>query len=136
MGKKFFSILVVLILCLSLAACGQNNGQTTPQADNTSTEQPEPKDPNDGYPGVIIDDPDVGGVDEPDEDVAVVTEGSYEHKIGNCEFYTDNDLDQWINDGVFDFYGMMEYFGWVNDPNVSKDVAYWGRHGPDVGFGG
>ena len=137
MGKKFFSILVVLILCLSLAACGQNNEQTTPQADNADNEQLEPKDPKGGYPGVIINDPDdIGGGVESGEDTTVITEGSYQHKIGNCEFYTDNDLDQWIDDGVFDFYGMLEYFGWVNDPDVSKDVGYWGRPGPDVGFEG
>ncbi len=70
--------------------------------------------------------------DEVEEYVPTITEGSYEHEIGDCVFYTDNDIEQWIDDEVFDFYSMMEYFGWEKEPVVLPGNGYWCNPGSNV----
>ena len=101
MGRKFFTILVAMILCLSLAACGQNN-QPASQDEDNSTNVIETESPDD-----------VQENDENNELDPGLLEGSYEHHIEDCVFYTENDINQWIDNGVFDFYGMMDYFGFT-----------------------
>ena len=114
MGKKIFTILVAMILCVSLAACGHDS-------------TPAPKDDDNATAVETADPADVAG-ENGEADTATdegLADGTYEHHIGDCVFYTENDLDQWINDGVFDFYGMMDYFGWTGRwEGVSEDSAY------------
>ncbi len=116
MGKKIFAILAVMILCVSLAACGQ-------KAPESAATDETPGDTN-----VVPDNPAV--VEEPED---VFGEGNYRHQIGNCTFYTENDLDQWINGNEFDFYGMMDYFGWTERrAGLSEDeffIALWPNDG-------
>lgn len=113
MGKKIFTILVAMILCVSLAACGHDN-------------TPAPKDDDNATAAETADPADVAG-ESGEADTATdegLADGTYEHRIGDCVFYTENDLDQWINDGVFDFYGMMDYFGWTEREFPNNENTY------------
>ena len=116
MEKRIFAILAVLTLCVSLAACGQKAPESA-----ATDEAP-------GDAAVVPDNPMV--VEESED---AFGEGNYRHQIGNCTFYTENDLDRWINGNEFDFYGMMDYFGWTERraslPEDEFFVALWPNDG-------
>lgn len=123
MGKKILTILVIMLLGVSLAACG--SGSPKPSTDDEQGD------------ATVVTQPDEQSDEQPDEqsDEAVpeITEGNYRHHIGNCTFYTANDLNQWVNGNEFDFYGMLDYFGWTErNPYLSEDeffVALWPNDG-------
>lgn len=100
MRKKYFTILVamLMVLCLVLTACGGNNGNTNEgEAPAGTSDTTETADPNEEF------DPPANEVHQ---------EGGYAHDLGGgCVIYTENDLNMFIHDGVFDFYEMMDYFG-------------------------
>lgn len=89
MRKMHFLSLVaiLLVVCLALSACSSPSSQSSSSGSETAASRPD------------LDSP-------PPSDI-----GGYAHEIGDCKFYTEHNPEEWIVDGVFDFYGMVGFFG-------------------------
>ena len=87
MGKMHFMSLVAILLvaCLALSACSIPSSQSSSSGSESAVSRPD------------LDSP-------PPSDI-----GGYVHEIGDCKFYTEQNLEEWITDGVFDFYGMVGF---------------------------
>ncbi len=148
MKRNIFLIFVTVTLGISLAACNQGKEEppTSETIMDTVVSSSEVEDTSDS---AIEGDKSASDTEvieptqvaEPNEEFdppvnEVHQEGGYAHDLGGgCVIYTENDLNMFIHDGVFDFYEMMDYFGAtgrMNDVGIGK--IYCGIHNDDAPY--
>lgn len=104
MMKKIWALLAVVIvifMCFGLlTACGGSEGDETASKNVQSTDVIDTDDDSDE-----LDD------DDTEEDDSQQEQASVKHTIDDAEFYTVHEVDEWIEDGVFDFEDFADDFG-------------------------
>ena len=104
----FSLVAMLLVLCLALSACAGSS-------DSGSSSSAEPAQPNPNLESY------------PSSDIA-----GFKHEVGSCVFYTEHDLEDWIEGGVFDFYGMVSFFGLTEyDETLANMGGYSAQSAPE-----
>ncbi len=113
----------MMVLCLALTACGQKSDTSgiNSSKPGSSVVEVEPM-PDDGGPTISDDSVEIPTTNS---EFAPNESGDYRHEVGGCVFYTKHDLNTWVSGDIFDFYGMVDYFGYTmrQEYSTEEDVC-------------
>ena len=120
MKKKIVIVLFAFLISVSLVltACGGSTGKKEESNKNEALEEKEENE------NASTDD---AAADNEKAD------GGYSYDLGDgCVINTKNDLKQFIHDGTFDFYEMMDFFGVTGRVDaIDQTRAYWATSSQD-----
>ena len=114
--KLFISLVLVVILCVVLAGCADrpsngNEGWKDPNEPNNA-EWTDPNNPDDTDwrdPNQPDNDADWRDPNNPADNPTDPSQtGNYRHEIDGIVFYTDHDINQWIDGNIFHAYDMVD----------------------------